>query len=128
MSWSSSYRKGSTRQPLYRIFLCGTRPCFYMYEGEGGFQNQLKKPVSYTHLDVYKRQILDNVTYQRCKLVRRYAKVLGIELVFLPSYSPNLNLIERFWKYVKKEVLYSTFHENYTTFKQNIDECINNAF
>lgn len=72
--------------------------------------------------------ILDNATYQRCKLVRRYAKVLGIKLVFLPSYSPNLNLIERFWKYVKKEVLYSTFHENYKTFKQNIDDCINNAF
>ena len=72
--------------------------------------------------------ILDNATYQRCKLVRRYSKVLGIELIFLPSYSPNLNLIERFWKFVKKEVLYSAFHEDYTAFKQNIDECINNAF
>ena len=72
--------------------------------------------------------ILDNAKYQRCKLVRRYSKVLGIELVFLPSYSPNLNLIERFWKYVKKEVLYSAFHKDYTEFKQNIDGCIKNAF
>lgn len=72
--------------------------------------------------------ILDNAKYQRCKLVCRYAKVLGIELVFLPSYSPNLNLIERFWKYVKKEVLYSTFHKDYNEFKQNIDGCIKNAF
>jgi len=30
MNWSGSYRKGSTRQRLYKIFLCGTRPCFYM--------------------------------------------------------------------------------------------------
>jgi transposase len=82
-------------------------------------------------LEYYGKQIvivLDNASYQRCKLVRRYASILGIELLFLPSYSPNLNLIERFWKYVKKEVLYSTFHCNYAIFKQQIDDCIKNAF
>ena len=52
----------------------------------------------------------------------------GIELIYLPSYPPNLNLIERFWKYVKKEVLYSAFHKDCTAFKQSIDGCINNAF
>ena len=51
--------------------------------------------------------VLDNARYQRCELVKRYAKILQIELLFLPAYSPNLNLIERFWKYVKKKVLYS---------------------
>ena len=40
--------------------------------------------------------VLDNARYQKCKLVRRYAEVLGMELVYLPSYSPHLNLIERF--------------------------------
>lgn len=72
--------------------------------------------------------VLDNASYQRCKLVRRYARVLGIELLFLSSYSPNLNLIERFWKYVRKEVLYSTFHNNYAVFKKQIDDCIKDAF
>lgn len=72
--------------------------------------------------------VLDNASYQRCRLVQKYAYVLGIELLFLPSYSPNLNLIERFWKYVKKEVLYSNFHQNYQEFKFQIDECIKNAF
>ena len=72
--------------------------------------------------------VLDNARYQKCKLVRRYAGVLGIELVYLPSYSPHLNLIERFWKYVKKEALYSTFYEDYTAFKQGISQCITDAF
>ncbi|MBP3954903.1 transposase [Gemmata sp. G18] len=39
--------------------------------------------------------VLDNARYQRCVLVQDAAKQLGIELLFLPSYSPNLNLIER---------------------------------
>jgi len=55
--------------------------------------------------------ILYNAAYQRCYLVREYAILLDINLVFLPSYSPNLNLIERLWKFVKKQSLnnyYST--------------------
>ena len=72
--------------------------------------------------------VLDNARYQRCELVKRYAKILQIELLFLPTYSPNLNLIERFWKYVKKKVLYSIFHKTYDIFKQNIDKCLTEAF
>jgi len=40
--------------------------------------------------------VIDNVRYQYCRVVRELANLLGIELLFLPSYSPNLNLIERF--------------------------------
>lgn len=83
------------------------------------------------YLEYYGKQInivLDNASYQRCQLVQRYSRLLGIELLFLPSYSPNLNLIERFWKYVKKEVLYSKFHKNYEEFKQQIDECVKTAY
>ena len=72
--------------------------------------------------------VLDNAKYQHCELVKRYAKILQIELLFLPAYSPNLNLIERFWKYVKKQVLYSIFHETYDVFKQNIDKCLTESF
>ena len=49
--------------------------------------------------------ILDNARYQRCALVQTVAETLGIELLYLPTYSPNLNLIERFWKFVKKQCL-----------------------
>ena len=47
--------------------------------------------------------IMDNARYQRCKYVLDIAARLDIEILFLPPYSPNLNLIERLWKFVRKE-------------------------
>jgi len=41
--------------------------------------------------------VLDNARYQRNAIVQELAKQLGITLLYLPSYSPNLNLIERLW-------------------------------
>ena len=64
--------------------------------------------------------VLDNARYQRCKLVLNLAQELGIELLFLPAYSPNLNLIERLWKFVKKECLNSRYYENFSLFSQAI--------
>jgi transposase len=71
--------------------------------------------------------VLDNAAYQRNYLVRWHAAILDIELVFLPSYSPNLNLIERYWKFVKKKSLYNRFHSNFESFVEAIDDCINNG-
>jgi len=68
--------------------------------------------------------VLDNAKYQRCAKVTEYAKELGIELLFLPTYSPNLNLIERLWKLVKKKCLYGKHHKNFANFKGNIDSCL----
>ena len=48
--------------------------------------------------------VLDNARYQRCALVQNLAANLGIELLFLPAYSPNLNLIERFLEVCQKAV------------------------
>lgn len=64
--------------------------------------------------------VLDNARYQRCKLVMNFAQELGIELLFLPAYSPNLNLIERLWKLVKKERLNSKYYENFSLFRNAI--------
>lgn len=41
------------------------------------------------------------------------AKKLNIELVFLPPYSPNLNLIERLWKFFRKKVMYNQYYEKF---------------
>ena len=68
--------------------------------------------------------VLDNAAYQRCQLVQSLARQLGIELLFLPSYSPNLNLIERLWKFVKKQALHSRHHTNYADFHGAIDTCL----
>jgi transposase len=62
--------------------------------------------------------VMDNARYQRCQLVLEKAKQLGLELLFLPSYSPNLNLIERLWRFVRKECLYNTYYEHFDAFKQ----------
>ena len=68
--------------------------------------------------------VLDNARYQKCALVTDVAKALEIELLFLPSYSPNLNLIERLWKFVKKEALNSRHHQNFQKFQEAIDGCL----
>ncbi len=69
--------------------------------------------------------VLDNARYQRCELVQSLARSLKVELLFLPSYSPNLNLIERLWKFVKKESLAAKQLPTYEAFTAAIDECLN---
>jgi transposase len=68
--------------------------------------------------------VLDNARYQKCQLVQNYAKELDIQLCYLPDYSPQLNLIERFWKFVRNECLYSKYYANFTDFKAAISNCI----
>ena len=68
--------------------------------------------------------ILDNARYQKCTLVLDTARYLNIQLVFLPPYSPNLNLIERLWRFVKKEVLYNCYYDDYTKFCTAITNCL----
>jgi len=68
--------------------------------------------------------VMDNARYQRCRLVQELAATLNIELLFLPSYSPNLNLIERLWKFTKKQALNSRHQKCFADFKQEIDKCL----
>jgi len=68
--------------------------------------------------------VLDNARYQRCRLVQDLAASLGIELLFLPSYSPNLNLIERLWKFVKGECLNGKYYDTFDAFKERIEDCL----
>lgn len=64
--------------------------------------------------------VLDNARYQKCFLVQELAKSLQIELLYLPSYSPNLNLIERLWKFVKKGCLNSRYYPDFISFHTTI--------
>lgn len=68
--------------------------------------------------------VLDNARYQCCKLVKNLANELKLELLFLPSYSPNLNIIERYWKWLKKDCLNCKYYDSFAKFKEAIDNSL----
>jgi DDE superfamily endonuclease len=68
--------------------------------------------------------VLDNARYQRNAVVQALAKELGITLLYLPSYSPNLNLIERLWKFTKRRALYGRYHPTFAEFQVAIEEVL----
>jgi transposase len=65
--------------------------------------------------------ILDNARYYHAEHVKEFlSKNPRIELKFLPPYSPNLNLIERLWKFLKEKVTYNQYYEKFGDFKEKI--------
>jgi transposase len=72
------------------------------------FLHQIKS--NYADLPIF--IVMDNARYQHCNLVKETAEALGITIVFLPPYSPNLNVIERLWKFTKKKVLYGKYYDS----------------
>ena len=68
--------------------------------------------------------VLDNARYQRNTYVMSEADRLGITLRWLPTYSPNLNRIERLWKYVKAECLHGRYDPNFQPVQQAITHCL----
>ena len=68
--------------------------------------------------------VLDNARYQRNAAVQALAPTLGITLLFLPSYSPNLNLIERLWKFTKRRALYGRYHPTFADFRAAIQQVL----
>jgi len=70
--------------------------------------------------------VLDNARYQKCKLVQELALRLKINLVYIPPYSPNLNLIERLWKFVKNQ-LRTKSYECFDIFQEKIDSIVNST-
>jgi transposase len=70
--------------------------------------------------------VLDNARYQHCAVVKDLAATLNTQLQFLPSCFPNLNLIERLWKFVKRGVLSGKHYPTFAEFCQAIDGCLEN--
>ena len=62
--------------------------------------------------------ILDNAKYHYSKEVAEWVKKSRIKLIFLPPYSPELNLIERLWRIFKKYVMRNKYYKKYDEFKR----------
>ncbi len=61
--------------------------------------------------------ICDNARYYQSRIVKAFVQTSKIKLMFLPPYSPNLNLIERLWKYTRKQILYNKYYNTFAEFK-----------
>ena len=70
--------------------------------------------------------ILDNAAYQKSYEVQDHAERLGIQLMYLPPYSPNLALVERVWKFFKKKVMYNTYYETFESFESALYDFFKN--
>lgn len=87
------------------------------------FLNQVKKDyVKAKRIKI----ILDNATYNRAYSVQDEAKKLGIDLIYLPPYSPNLNLIERLWKFFKKKILINKYYQTFSEFYEVVIDFFRN--
>ncbi|MEL6274863.1 MAG: transposase, partial [Bacteroidota bacterium] len=64
--------------------------------------------------------ICDNAKYNRNETLTNWAKSQRIEFIYLPTYSPNLNLIERLWHFMRVKILNSTYYEKHAQFKKAI--------
>ena len=72
--------------------------------------------------------ICDNARYYKSRMVMDYLKESRIEIKFLPPYSPNLNLIERLWRFMNKKVRDNKYYEKFQEFKNEILDFFKNIF
>jgi transposase len=70
--------------------------------------------------------VLDNTSYHHAPAVKQVAAALRMELLYLPPYSPNLNLIERFWKFVGRKVARNRYYATFVEFRTAVQNVLNN--
>ena len=71
--------------------------------------------------------VADNATYNKAKEVKNFlVNQAKIELIYLPPYSPNLNLIERLWKFMKERVIHLRYYSTFGEFRQAINNFFDN--
>jgi transposase len=68
----------------------------------------------------------DNARYYRAKKVQTYLERTNITMIFLPPYSPNLNPIERLWKFMKQNIIGGNYFEKFADFKNSIVDFLEN--
>jgi len=93
-----------------------------VFTNSGRYRINIYGAISITDLDVITRSYKTINQFSVCDFlkalsVRTLAENLNIEIIFLPAYGPNLNPIERLWKFFKKKVLYNKYYEKQKEFK-----------
>lgn len=79
------------------------------------------KKIEYKYSDMKRINIIcDNAKYYKNEKVHEYLKKSKIKLIYLPPYSPNLNLIERLWKYMRKKVINNKYYKKLVDFRDSI--------
>lgn len=91
------------------------------------FERMMERHPQTKHFRIY----LDNARYQHAKVLKAWVeqtkadKGVTFDLKYLPAYSPNLNLIERLWKFMRKEAL-QTWHESFEKMQQAVAKVMDN--
>jgi transposase len=95
----------------------GERLCSDAHQGRASFLISAELSELRRELTKNIYLILDNAGCYRGKEVGKYLKRSKVTVLYLPPYSPNLNLIERLWKFFKKICLYNKYYETFREFK-----------
>lgn len=66
--------------------------------------------------------ICDNARYYKSKELAEWLENSRFKMVYLPPYSPNLNIIERLWKYFRKEVMANRYYATFADFRRATSE------
>ena len=120
---SQSSRPPTLKILMARLIQSACRPSV-RYDGTINAQSaiQLFQQIEAHHpTAVWIYIICDNARYYRSQLISDYLNDSKIKLVFLPPYAPNLNLIERYWKFFKKKILYGRYYETFSLFKSTCE-------
>jgi len=65
--------------------------------------------------------VMDNASFHRKKHLLCTAQKYGYSLIFLPPYSPELNPIEKFWSWLKRQL--QKILPKYNNFDDALFEC-----
>ncbi len=70
--------------------------------------------------------VLDNARIHHAKLIQPFLQKhqSRLKLVFLPPYSPEMNMIEGLWKWLKSAVIYNVFHRSLDEIREHIQDFI----
>jgi transposase len=91
------------------------------------FTSMMSKHPETRHFRIY----LDNARYQHANALKewiertRQQSGVWFDLKHLPAYSPNLNLIERLWKFLRKEAL-QKWHATFEDMQKAVAEVLDN--